>query len=274
MFPESIIKKEGALPGKTLAVFAGIHGNEKAGVHALQNIIPTIQIDSGTVYFVFANPPAIEKDTRYINKNLNRLFSRDVRGDEYEVSRAHELMDILDQCDALLDLHSYNSPTGDPFAITEANGFEFVSKIDVPIVASGFGDMGYGTDDYMYRNGKIGICLECGTSNNYEHFTPYAEKAVRQFLAHFGVIEDVITSPSPITQTFVTVKKLIKKQTEQFSFSKDFKDFELLPTDSPFITDGDTEVYAEENEVILFPRADVPVGEEVCIIGEFVRNSK
>ncbi len=46
-------------------------------------------------------------------------------------------MDILDECDALLDLHSYNSPEGEAFAITKSNGYDFVSRMNVPLVASG-----------------------------------------------------------------------------------------------------------------------------------------
>lgn len=270
MFPESIIKKSGQKEGKTLAVFAGIHGNEKAGVRALNNIIPNIEIDSGTVYFVYANPPAIERDLRYVNKNLNRLFSRDMAGKEYEIKRACELMDILDTCDALLDLHSYNSPEGDPFAITESNGYDFVSRINVPLVASGFGELGYGSDDYMFRNGKVGVCVECGTSNNYEKFTPFAEHVTKQFLSYFGVIDDRIAYDTH-EQKYFRVKKLHKKQTDGFRFTEQFHDFELLPTNRPFIIDGNTEITASINEAIMFPRADVPVGEEVCIVGEFLK---
>lgn len=76
MFPDSIVKKVGDKEGKTLAVFAGIHGNEKAGVRALNNLLPKIKIDSGTVYFVYANPPAIEKDARYVIKILSAFFEK------------------------------------------------------------------------------------------------------------------------------------------------------------------------------------------------------
>ena len=268
MFPDSIVKKVGDKEGKTLAVFAGIHGNEKAGVRALNNLLPKIKIDSGTVYFVYANPPAIEKGVRYVNKNLNRLFLKEVSGDEYEVKRAHELMDILDECDALLDLHSYNSPEGEAFAITESNGYDFVSRINVPLVASGFGDLGYGSDDYMFRGGKIGVCVECGTSNNYEVFTPFAERVIKQFLSYFGAV-DAGVSYDTSKQQFFKVNRLLKKQTEDFRFTREFRDFELLPTDEPFIIDGDAALTASVNEAIVFPRAEVPLGEEVCIIGEF-----
>jgi len=38
---QSIFKKVGVRPGKTVAIFAGVHGNEKAGIMALEHLIKT-----------------------------------------------------------------------------------------------------------------------------------------------------------------------------------------------------------------------------------------
>jgi succinylglutamate desuccinylase len=269
MFPGSIVKIEGSNPGKTLAVFAGVHGNERVGVLAIRSILENLEIEKGIVYFVFANPPAIEKDVRLVNKNLNRLFSRDVQGGEYEFARAHELMDILDDCDALLDLHSYNSLEGVPFVIAEKNAEDFTNLLDVEIVTEGFGDIGHGTDNYMYQQGKVSVCLECGTSNKFQEFTPFAINAIKQFLHFYGAS---IEMPIHVkrAQSRIRVKKLITKKTQSFSFSKSFRDFEELPAGIPYIYDGEVIVVANPGEVIIFPRPDVSIGEETCIIGEYI----
>lgn len=268
MIENSIVKKVGALPGKTIAVFAGIHGNEKVGILTLDKIIQNIEIKSGTVYFVYANPPAIEKNTRTVNKNLNRLFSRNNKGNTYEDSRAKKLMDILDECEALLDIHSYNSPLGDQFAISEPNGYKILQKMDFPIIARGFSELGNGTDGYMNQNGKIGICIECGTSNRYEKFLDLAKKSVYQFLQYFECIDKKVEY-SDVKQRFFKVKRMIHKKTESFKFVKNFKDFEKLPVDEVFALDGTASHVASDNEYIIFPRPDVAVGDEVCIIGSF-----
>jgi succinylglutamate desuccinylase len=270
MFPESIITKEGELPGKTLAVFVGIHGNEKVGPFMFERLLQTISIDRGRVYFVYANPPAIEKNVRSVNENLNRLFTRTVVGDEYEFLRAYELMDILDGCDALLDIHSYNSEEGEPFAITSERGYDLASILNVPIIATGFGELGKGTDDYMERQGKIGLCLECGTTNKAHDFVDFAERSVMQFLKYFNAVESDIAFDS-VSQRYFVVKSLHTKKTSDFSFSSKFRDFEILPNDKPFLLDGTTSVTANPQEAILFPRDDVPVGGEVCIVGEFLK---
>ncbi len=265
---QSIIKKVGKLPGKTVAVFAGVHGNEKVGFLTLDKIISEIEITAGAIYFAYANPPAIEQHIRAVDKNLNRLFSRETRGDTYEDKRAHELMDIMDECEAVLDLHSYNSEFGEAFAITESSGYELVAKMNFPIVASGFSGLGNGTDGYMYKRGKIGICLECGTTNRYESFLDLAELSVYQFLQYFGCVETTIPY-SQVEQKYLDVKEVIYKRTEGFKFSKKFKDFEGLPTGEPFLFDGDVSRTAEEGECIIFPRPDVAIGGEAGIIGKF-----
>ena len=266
MYPNSIIKKTGKHPGKTVAVFAGIHGNEKVGILTLKKIIKEITITSGTVYFVFANPLAIRANKRFIHVNLNRIFSRDCTGKSFEYKRAHKLMDILDTCDALLDIHSYNSEKGNQFAISEKRGYKVLKHMDFPIIGSGFSKLGFGTDYYMEKEKKIGICIECGTTNRYKKFLPLAEQSVYQFLQYFGCI-DICVKYSKVTQKYVQVQRMLHKKTSQFSFTKEYRDFEMLPTGRPFATDGDIVHTAKQGECILFPRPQVKVGEEVCIIG-------
>lgn len=268
MYPNSIIKKKGKLPGKTVAVFAGVHGNEKVGIVTLKKIINEISIKSGTVYFVFANPLAIEKGKRVVNKNMNRLFSRAITGTDPEHKRVKELMNILDRCDALLDIHSYNSKSGDQFAISEKRGHAILKKMNFPIVGTGFSKLGHGTDGYMEKNKKIGICIECGTTNKYKKFLDLAESSVYQFLQYFNCTDKKVEYVS-CTQKYVSVKRILYKKTSGFRFTKEFKDFEILPVGKAFAIDGEVQHVAVKNECILFPRPTVKVGEEVCIIGEF-----
>ena len=61
MIHHTEIKKRGPREGRTVAVFAGIHGDEKAGVEAMDKVINECSIDTGMVYFVFGNPEAIKK---------------------------------------------------------------------------------------------------------------------------------------------------------------------------------------------------------------------
>lgn len=158
---DSILKIVGEKPGKTVAVFGGIHGNELAGVMAIKNLRDKIKISAGTVYFVIANVKAVEKIERFLEKNLNRLFKQDTQPNSWEEERAIELMKILDSCDALLDIHGYNGPEDEPFIITDGPGVDVAKKLNFRHVITGFSQAAGGTDSYMFNQSKIGVCCEC-----------------------------------------------------------------------------------------------------------------
>ena len=267
----SIIKKTGDLPGKTLAVFAGVHGNEKAGVFALQKILKEIKITKGVVYFVFANLQAIEKDARCIEKNLNRCFLKGNTGVTYEDKRAQELMPVLDECDVLLDLHASPAKKTIPFIICEKNSLDIIKNFDFEIVSFGWNTIEPGaTDGYMNEQGKIGICLECGLLHESENKANLAEKSVYQFLQYFDAIDSEIPF-SNYKQKVLQVKKAIKKKSEDFKFVRSFDDFEKLEEDELIASDGNEKYYAKKNECILFANPkNKKIGDEVFIIGEFI----
>ncbi len=274
MIQNSIIKKVGTLSGKTVAIFAGIHGNEKVGVKVLERLEKDLKVTSGTVFLVYGNPPAIEADKRFVTKNLNRLFStKESTENEYEDVRAKELMGILDECDAVLDIHSYNSPTGEQFSFCESNGYDVLKNMDFPIIVSrvDLDPKMYSSTvmGYMNQAGGIGICVECGTSNRADEFLPLALKSSYQFLQYFGVVDTKVPNDT-VLQQFIKNDRMLYKKNENLRFVKDFADFEPLPAGEVFAFDGDEALVAGKNECIIFPRPNVPVGGEVCLIGLFM----
>lgn len=266
MDTNGVVCFRGVEPGNTVAIFGGMHGNERVGVRTVEHLMHTLKVARGTVYLVLANPLAVENEVRLVNTNLNRLFDRSLTGETYEYSRAHELMDILDTCDALLDIHSYNSPTGDQFLITEHNALDLAGKLDFPVVGTGFSDMGAGSDGYMSSRGKIGITAECGTLNRTEVFLPLAIKTAQQFLQYFDVVDKTVPFDT-VQQKRVHAERLIIKQTDAFSFTREYKDFDALADSEVFAMDG-AALTAGRGECIIFPRPSVPIGGEACIIGK------
>lgn len=64
--------------GPVLVVFAGIHGNETAGVHAIDSVASDL-LDSdaslnGTLYSITGNMKALELGVRFIDTDLNRIW--------------------------------------------------------------------------------------------------------------------------------------------------------------------------------------------------------
>lgn len=262
-----IITISGDQPGPTVAVFAGVHGNETAGVYALQEIIPKLKITQGNVIFVFANPPAIKDDVRMHEKNLNRCFVKGIEGDAYEIRRAQELMQVLDTCEALLDIHMFSDPEGEPFVICEENAFEVAKLFDVNIVSTNWSKTEPGgTDSYMYALGKIGICIECGPISKATEYKDFAINSIYQFLQYFEMLPFEV-GVSTLPKRVIRAENAVVKDSEQLSLSEGLHNFDKLEVGQVIASDNDRVFYASEGEYILFPRYYAKVGQELYISG-------
>jgi predicted deacylase len=262
-----IILKQGREAGPSVAIFAGVHGNERVGVLALQELIPQLNPTRGTIYFAFANIPAIEQGVRMVNKNLNRCFLPGNNGDTYEDNRARELMAVMDKCDAVLDLHAFNETTGEPFIICEDNSLDIALKLEPTIISTNWAKAEPGgTDGYMYEKGKPGIGMECGPLSRPEEFKPVAVKAVHQFLKHFGMLDtDVRFSNSP--KRVIVAQGAVHRTSEDFYLDPSLRSFQKLTAGQVIGSQDGKDFVASEGDYIIFPRPLAPIGSEAYIIG-------
>lgn len=270
--PDSVItitgKNPGKNPGKTLAVFCGVHGNERVGIEAVEQLVREIEILNGTVYFVYANPRAIEQNVRSTEKNLNRAFVAGNAGTAYEDARARELMGLLDTVDALLDVHASNTPEATPFVIYGAPAEPFVPYLDFDIVSTGWDDVEPGaTEGYLLRQGKPGICIECGYINDGGKYGTLAQDSIRAFLTFYGAIAGDL-GPARKQRRFHAYKALIKED-ESFEYYKQYADFESLPAGTCFARDAQKEYCVDEDSAIVFA-TNKKVGDEACVLGRWL----
>jgi succinylglutamate desuccinylase len=252
--------------GPTLAIFAGAHGNELAGVYALQELVPKLEITKGRLLLAFANPPAIEANSRSINKNLNRCYFADNSGSDPEDIRARELMAVLDQADALLDMHMFHDDNGQPFAICEDDALDLASKFDVNIISTNWDTIEPGASDwYMYRQGKRGVCLECGPISKGREYTGFATRSIYQFLAYFDMTNETVKF-STKSKRIITAQYVVHKQSDFFKLASDLHNFDLLKPGQLIASEGSKKYIAKEGECILFPRYNAKLGEEAFIL--------
>ena len=66
-------------PGAHVVIVGGTHGNEPGGVKAIVQLHRAfrnreIALNRGKISFLLGNPKAYEKDLRYIDSDLNRMF--------------------------------------------------------------------------------------------------------------------------------------------------------------------------------------------------------
>jgi succinylglutamate desuccinylase len=266
---DEVIQLNGKIPGSTSVVLACVHGNETCGVELFKNVLPSLQIQAGSVVFAYGNPRAIEADARFVEANLNRMFKAagmltNKEKDSYEYKRAQFLKPLLQNADALLDIHASTNPNSQPFVICEPNAYEITKFFPVSFIVSGFDAVEPGgTDYYMNSIGKVGICVECGYMKDPES-SARATESLFAFLKARGHIENDL---QPKLQTHIGVYSLYLTQTDNFILSKAFDDFEKVTTGQIIGTDGGADVKADRESVILFAQNLDKKGEEAFLLG-------
>lgn len=265
---DKIIEIDSGIEGPTVMILAGVHGNEKAGVYALQRLLPELKLTKGKAYFAYANPLAIEADVRMLAKNLNRCFYANNDGTDWEDERARELMSVMDKCDACLDLHMFYDEDGVPFVICEESCLDLAKIFDVEIISTNWSETEPGgSDDYMYKQGKFGICIECGPISKSKEFASFAEKSVMQFLNFFGMV-DVNIKPSIKSKKLIKTYKTVYRQSEDFKLAPGLKNFMELKEGQLILKDGGKEYFAKAGDCIIFPHYNARIKEEAYILGK------
>jgi len=112
----------GLEPGPKLLISAAVHGNEIAGVGAIEKVMAALDngdltLQRGTVTFIpVVNPLAHQLKRREGDRNLNRNLRPPVVIQDFEDLIARQLCPWLAWADVLLDLHSFQGQ-GKAFAM-------------------------------------------------------------------------------------------------------------------------------------------------------------
>jgi succinylglutamate desuccinylase len=135
-----IASVRGSLPGPTLLIVGGIHGNEPAGVLAADRVLPRIQeLRShlrGEVVLLRGNRRALARRVRYINADQNRQWTADNVRMSASVNRgSSEMSEFLEQQELLKTIkEAVNRARGDVYFIdmhtTSAQGKPFATVGD------------------------------------------------------------------------------------------------------------------------------------------------
>lgn len=107
-----VVVINGAKPGPTLALVAGLHGTEYASIIALEKVIQTADPAqmSGTLIVVpLVNLASFQEKVPHVNpfdhKSMNRYYPGNPNGTQTDRASAVITKDVVDKCDYLIDLH-------------------------------------------------------------------------------------------------------------------------------------------------------------------------
>lgn len=147
----------GSKSGPIIIVLGGMHGNEQAGVQALQQVFKKLKEQNtdfhGELWGIRANTKALKKGVRFIDEDLNRLWFpsiiRSIRktpAEELASSERRELKQLLRLLDKIIpynstrsvvvaDLHSF-SGEGSIFTITakKEKHIRLLSSLHAPMI--------------------------------------------------------------------------------------------------------------------------------------------
>lgn len=280
---------------KDIVLSSGIHGNETAPIEICQRLIA--QILTGTlqlkqrVLFIFGNPAAINLGQRFVEENLNRLFSgQHSQGAglvNAERQRAKALEEYVSRFFTRVeqgryrchyDLHtairgSKNEKFAihpyihgkrwkrSQFALLHACGVKTFLLMNKPATTfSYFSSRQFAADSFTVELGKV---------------RPFGENDRGKFAATESTLTALITDQTlPVTRfasedfEFYDVYRSIDRLSEDFSlnFADDVENFTQYPLGFVLARDGDTE-YAVETpgEAIIFPNANVALGQRALL---------
>lgn len=264
-----VVEKVGKTKDKTAIILAGVHGNEKAGVNAVNNIISKLKIKSGKVLFIHANLEAMKQNTRFIEHNLNRIFNDNLPKEikeSIEGESASELMPLLKNADFVLDLHQSNSKDSKPFIICEKNSFDLSKSLPADTVTTGWDPFyPHSSISYVESNSGKAVSIELGYILDPKG-TKLAEEAIVSFLSLLGFIEGTPTITE--NQTQFKLKHVYKNKLNSFHKSRDFSDFEKLNEKTLMGKEGSKEIFQEKNEIMLFVRDQPELNRECFVVLE------
>ncbi len=147
---------DGNTPGPVLVCVAGMHGNEPAGVEALERVLDTLTVEAyrieGTFVAVRGNQAALAEQVRFVDNDLNRHWTRERIGrvtldrdpdpsvsEDADLLQLHDLIsDLLDQASGesyVLDLHTTSGRSA-PFGTVgdTMRNRRFAMQLPLPLI--------------------------------------------------------------------------------------------------------------------------------------------
>lgn len=199
--------------GPLFIVLAGIHGNEKAGIFALERILEYFSLNrikfKGKIVALRCNLTALELNQRFIHKDLNRQWydskikklsalpfgMLNTAEDREQVQLLDYIQYVLAQQEdkenvVLIDLHT-TSAAGACMTITNQHpkSVAFARMLPVPVI-SGMTSVLKGTTlEYFENMGIPGIAYEAGQHDDIESIERMKYGLVSLFL-NAGILDE------------------------------------------------------------------------------------
>lgn len=200
---------QGDTEGPTLVFFAGIHGNEPAGVFALKHVVQELKIREtpvhGNVYAIAGNLAALEKGVRFQTEDLNRIWFPErihkIQTKKEQTDEEKELLSLYNILNQILknekppfyfiDLHTTSSDTS-PFIVLNDSllNRKYASNYPLPTILGIEEYLEGALLSYINELGYVSLGYESG-----QHDDVKAIKNSMDFIRYTMAITNAVTCP-------------------------------------------------------------------------------
>ncbi|PTX45023.1 succinylglutamate desuccinylase [Christiangramia gaetbulicola] len=265
--------------GPVLIFFAGIHGNEPAGMIALEKVLSEIdpKMLQGSVYAISGNLKALSKNKRYLDCDLNRMwtsariekrsFEKELYAEDLE---QEELFGIIQEIISenktplyFIDLHTTSSDTLPFITINDSLINRRFSKLfPVPVIL--------GIEEYLegpllsYINnlGFVSLGFESGQHTSKEAVYN-AESFIRMALHFSGILKlsDQVEKESlKLAKAAENNRKIYEiiyryniMKNEHFKMKPGFVSFEKVEKGTLLATSDERDIYLSRKATMFMP---------------------
>lgn len=211
-----------------IALIVCLHGDEKIGFKIKEKL-------SNKFTVIFGNPEAVNKNTRYIDIDLNRAFPGKEKGN-YEEERAFRLLQELSAFKYIVDIHSSSSemdvfgiittPTEEKIELAKKLGLKRVLLMTKKLANGGS----------LIDNVNCGISLEFGPHED--------EKKAQELINLMGKFPNDPSNQIQIFEAF----ELIKGENDAKYFIKNFEEVKK----GQLIAEGKKKYFAQFDFIPFF----------------------
>ena len=287
-------------PNKTKAryrvlISCGIHGNETAPIEIVDQLVNEIVsgalVVKNELLFILGNPPAAKLEERFVEENLNRLFSnKHSESSSVEAKRAlcieqftADFFDQGDQPRLHYDLHTaIRGSEYEKFAVTpflherEYSPAQFAFLEDCGIQAMLLSNQPSGTYSYYTSNAfnAQSFTVELGKVEKFGENDMRKFSAVTDGLRRLIVDQQEFNQQPDQLEVFKVVEEIIK-QTESFQLhiGANAKNFTQSPAGSLLASDKAYQYRTKQDgERFVFPITNVPCGQRAMLVVVPVNN--
>ena len=278
---------------KDIVLSCGVHGDETAPIEIIDQLTRKLVLGEiepkHRLLLIIAHPEAVNAHTREIDENLNRLFAteQDEETKEQEIANRlqHSVRYFFCQSDVSplhhwhLDLHcairesKHHTFALSPFSSEPSRGqglFAFIqqAKLDAILLSNRLS--GTFTSFSANEFGAQAATLELG------RVAAFGENDLTILAPFIDALESLVTTLTlnetrSIEDSITTyrVARTLLKETEAFTllFPKDIANFTFFDAGTPLAIDNNKTMVADEGgESILFPNANVGLGQRACLL--------